>query len=189
MKKDDIVLTAVIAVGCTATAFAFVFLIKLGVKQEPLFALIGTLIGAAAAIGGAVWLADRNRNLERDAEVALLAKEYSKLLKTGLAAQEMEPEPDKDWPKDYRPRLYTLAEVAGDVHAVGKEALSHGKALSFLHRASVRRVQFAIDEYLRFWSDANRESDLEPWDERSFPGTTADVVQECKNAIAELSSN
>lgn len=178
--------SGVIAVGGAATGFALAFLLKFGIKQEPLFALIGALIGAATTIGGAAWLADRNRVVEREAEVRLLVREFSKLLKTALAARHVEPGTNMPWPKEYRPRLYSLADDAGHVHAIAGEALVHGKALSFVHRARIRRVQFAIDEFLRFWTDANAEDELPPWDERSFPEATASIIHESKVAIAEL---
>ena len=186
MKRNDLVLACVIAVGGAATGFALTFLVKFGVKQEALFALIGAIIGAAATIAGAAWLADRNRVVERDAEVSLLVNEYGKLLKEALAAQEVEPGAGMAWPEEYRPRLYQLAEAAGDMHAIAVEALAHGKALSFIHRAAVRRVQFVIGEYLQFWTDANAEDELPPWDERSFPEVTANIIHECRAAIAEL---
>jgi hypothetical protein len=186
MKRDELIQGGVIAVGSAATAVALVFMLKLGIKEESLFALLGALIGAAATIGGAAWLVDRDRIIEKDAEVALLIKEYSKLLTRAVAAQEAEPGSGMLWPTEYRPQLYRLAEVAGNVHAIAGEALNHGKALSFIHRAAIRRVQFVIDEYLRFYSDANAQGDLEPWDERSYPVVTADITHECKVAIAEL---
>lgn len=186
MKKDDNIPAWVIAVGGSATGFALTFMVKFGITQEALFALIGALIGAAATIGGAAWLSDRNRNFERDAEVTLLVNEFDKLLKKAVAVQGVQPGSGMPLPKEYRPRLFSLAEAAGNVHAIAAEALSHGKALSFIHRAAVRRVQFAIDEYLRFWTDANAEGDLDPLDERSFPEATDKIADECKVAIAEL---
>lgn len=184
MIRDYIAQTAIITVGCAATSFALVFLIKFGIKQESLFALIGAVIGASATIGGAAWLADRNRVVDRETEAALLVEEYGKLLKEALAAQAKEPDAGMDWPEEYRPRLYTLAETAGDVHAIASEALLHAKAISFIHRAEVRRVQFAINEYLSFWTAA--QGDLDPMDERSFPSVTADIINECRLAIAQL---
>lgn len=186
VKRDDLILAGVISIGAAATGFALVFMCRIGIKQESVFALVGALIGAAATIGGAAWLADRNRSLERDAEIELLATEFGKLLRASLAAQEAEPGTGMPWPEEYRPRLRNLAEIAGNVHAIATEALAHGKALSFIHRAAVRRVQFAIDCFLRFWTDANAEEDLHPLDERSFPETTGDVSHECQVAIAEL---
>lgn len=186
LKRDDAILAGVIAVGAAATGFALAFMCTFGIKQESVFALVGALIGAAATIGGAAWLADRNRNLERDAEIALLAKEFGKLLRASLAAQEAEPGTGMPWPRDYRPRLRNLAEIAGNIHAIAGEALTHGKALNFIHRAAVRRVQFAIDGFLAFWKDVNAEGELHPMDERSFPETTGDLSHECKVAIAEL---
>lgn len=186
VKRDDLILAAVIAGGAAATGFALAFMCRFDIKQESVFALVGALIGAAATIGGAAWLADRNRNLERDAEIALLATEFGKVLRASLAAQEMEPGPDMPWPEEYRPRLRNLAEIAGHVHAVAGEALSHGKALSFIHRAAVRRVRFVIDGFLQFWTDVNAEGELHPMDERSFPETTGELSHECKVAIAEL---
>lgn len=176
----------IIAVGGSATGFALTFMFKFGVKQEALFALIGAIIGATATIAGAAWLADRTRFAERDAEVSLLIDEFSKLLKKAVAAQEAEPGAGMAWPKEYRPRLLVLAEAAGVVHAIAGEALTHGKALSFIHRAAVRRVQFVIDEYLGFWTDANAEGELDPSDDRSYPEVTANITHECKVAIAEL---
>jgi hypothetical protein len=184
--RDDIVSAGVIAVGSSATAFALVFMVKLGVNQEPLFALVGALIGAAATVGGAAWLAGHNRNIERDAEVGLLIREYSKLLRQALAAKEFEPDTGLPWPEEYRPKLAKLAETAGNVHVIADVALKHGKALSFIHRAALQRVQFAINEYLQFWTDVHSEGELKPWDERSFPFATADIINECKIAIAEL---
>ena len=186
MNRDDFVMASIIVVGSSATGFALAFILKVGVKQETLLALTGAIIGAAATIAGTAWLADRNRVIERDAEASLLAKEFSKLLKNSLAAQEAEPGADMAWPKEYLPLLRRLAETSGDVHAITVEALTHGNALSFIHRAAVRRVQFVIDEYLQFCSDANVEGDLEPWDERSYPQVTANITHECKVAIAKL---
>lgn len=186
MQRDDLVHSGVIAVGGAATGFALAFLLKFGIKQEPLFALIGALIGAATTIGGAAWLADRNRVVERESETNLIMSELGKLLRRAMAAQEVEPGTGMPWPKEYRPRLYSLADDAGHTHAIAGEALAHAKALSFVHRAHIRRVQFAIDEFLQFWTDANAEEELPPWDERSFPEVTASIIHECKVAIAEL---
>jgi hypothetical protein len=186
MSKDDIVQAVVIAIGCSATTFLLVFMMKMGVKQESLFALGGTLIGAASAIVGAAWLSDRNRNLEKDAEVSLLMNEYGKLLKKVVAVQTVEPATGATWPATYKPLLLELAEVAGGVRVVAEEALTTGKALTFVHRAAVRRVQFTIHEYLQLWSDSNAEVELDPQDERTFPGATAEIARECKLAIAEL---
>jgi hypothetical protein len=186
VKSDDIIQAGVIAVGSAATGFALAFMINSGIKQEPLFALVGALIGAAATIGGAAWLANHNRVVERDAEVALLVEEYNRLLKAALAAQEAEPGLGMPWPKEYRPRLYKLAESAGNVHAIAEEALKHAKSLSFVHRAAVRRVQFAINGYLQFWTEANAQGDLDELDDRSYPIVTAEITHECKLAIAEL---
>lgn len=186
VKRDDLILQGVIAVGAAATGFALAFMCRFGVKQESVFALVGALIGAVATIGGAAWLADRNRNLERDAEIELLVTEFGKLLRASLAVQEAEPGAGMPWPKEYRPRLRKLADTAGNVHAVAGEALAHGKALSFIHRAAVRRVQFVIDGFLEFWTDANAEGELHPMDERSFPETTGELSHECKVAIAEF---
>ena len=186
MTKDDFVLACVIAVGASATGFALVFMVKFGVHEESLFALIGAIIGAAATVAGAAWLADRHRIAERNIEVSLLVKACAKLLHDALAAQKMEPGVGMPWPIEYRPLLYRLAESSGNVHAITVEALAHGKALSFIHRTALRRVQFAIDAYLRFWTDANAEGELEPWDERSFPEVTRDIVHECKIAISEF---
>lgn len=161
-------------------------MVKFGVKQEPLFALVGALIGAAATVAGAAWVVDRNRASERDAEISLILGEFQKLLRKSLRAQEAEPGTGMPWPEEYRPSLSVLAEASGNVHAMCGEALSHAKALTFIHRVAVRRVQFAINEYLSFWTDANAEQELEPWDERSFPVVTAEITHECKVAIAEL---
>ncbi|MDN4633155.1 hypothetical protein QCD71_16655 [Sphingomonas sp. PsM26] len=185
-KKDDLILAGVIAVGAAATGFALSFLCRFGIKQESVFALVGALIGAAATIGGAAWLADRNRNLERNAEITLLATEFGKLLRASLAAQEVEPGTNMVWSEVYRPRLHNLAEVADRVHAIAAEALAHGKALSFIHRAVVRRVQFANEGFLQFWTDVNAEGEPHPMDDRSFPKTTGYLSHECKVAIAEL---
>ncbi|MCW1432508.1 hypothetical protein [Novosphingobium sp. JCM 18896] len=178
--------SVVIAVGGAATGFALAFLMKFGIKQEPLFALVGALIGAATTIGGAAWLADRNRVIEREAEADLIVVEFQRLLKKALAAQEIEPGTNCPWPQEYRPRLDTLADDAGHAHAVAGEALTHGKALSFVHRARIRRVQFVINEFLGFWVDINSEKELPHWDERNFPDLTSDIVNECKITIAEL---
>jgi hypothetical protein len=104
VKSDDLIQAGVIAVGSAATGFALAFLINFGVKQEPLFALVGALIGATATIGGAAWLANHNRVVERDAEVALLVEQYRILLKASLAAQAAEPGYGMPWPKEYRPQ-------------------------------------------------------------------------------------
>lgn len=186
MKRDDVILALVLAIGSAATGFALAFLARYGIKQESLFALIGALIGAAAAIGGAAWAADRSRALEQDAEARVLVEGYGRLLRAALAASEAEPGTNMPWPSEYRPSLYRLAEAAGDMHAIASEAFAHAKALTFVQRAAARRVQFAIDEFLRFWSDANAEAELEPFDERSFPTMTAELIHECKVTIAEL---
>lgn len=188
MKADDYILSATTALGGGATAFALAYLLRLGIGQDQVFALVGALVGASATVAGAAWLADRNRRLERDAEAKLMVAEYGRLLAAANAAQEVEPVAGGIWPPDYRPRIHHLVDVAGGVHAVAVEALVHARALSFVQRASVRRVQYAIDELLRFYTDANAEGDLDPMDERSYPDATADVVEEARAAIAALAN-
>jgi hypothetical protein len=186
VKKDDVIFVGVIVVGGAATGFALAYLALYGIKQESLFALIGALIGAAAAIGGAAWSADRSRALERDSEIAVLLKGSRRLLKVALAANAAEPGTNMPWPSGYRPSLLRLAEAAGVMHAIANEAFAHAKALSFVQRAAVRRLQYAIDEFLGFWTDANAEGELEPDDDRNFPAMTGALIHECKMTIAEL---
>jgi hypothetical protein len=173
-------------VGSSATGFALAFMWKLGVKQEILVTFTGAIIGAAATIAGAAWLADRNRRIERDAEASLLAKELSKLLKNSLATQEAELGREMAWSIEYRSLLDSLDEISGNVHAILVEALAHGKALSFVHRVAVRRVQFVINEYLQLREDVRAAGELAEHDERDFPEVTADITRECKVAVAEL---
>lgn len=186
MKADDHILAATTALGGGATAFALACLLRLGIGQDQVFALVGALVGASATVAGAAWLADRNRRLERDAEAELMVAEYGRVQSAANAAQEVEPVGGGVWPPDYRPRIHHLADVAGGVHAVAAEALVHARALSFVQRASVRRVQYAIDEFLSFYTNANAEGDLDPMDERSYPAATADIVDEVQAAIAAL---
>ena len=130
MKADDYILSATTALAGGATAFALAYLLRLGIGQDQVFAL-----------AGAAWLADRNRRLERDVEAELMVAEYGRLLSAANPAQDVEPVGGGIWPPDYRPGIHHLADVAGGVRAVAAEVLVHARALSFVQRASVRRVQ------------------------------------------------
>ena len=187
MKLDNIIQLGAMTIGGAAAGFAFSALMKLGIRQDPLFALLGALIGACATVGGAAWLADRARAVERDAETSLLITECNNLLGKAVATQKSEPALNELWPKAYRPLLSQLSETAGDTRVILLEALAHARALNFVQRAALRRVEFAIEEYLQFWSDANAEGDLDPLDDRSFPGVTEEIIRECRGAIERLS--
>jgi uncharacterized membrane protein YgaE (UPF0421/DUF939 family) len=186
VKKGDFVQMGVVAVGSAATSFALAFMVKLGIKQESLFALVGALIGAAATVGGAAWLAERNRNYDRDSEVTLLTNEFRRLLIVANSTREAEPTTATAWSAEYRALVHRLAEEAGKVHAIAEEAIAHGKSLSFIHRTAVRTVKFAIDEYLTLYLDSNAEEVRLPLDERSFPIATSEIADRCQIAICEL---
>lgn len=184
ITRDDFVKSVTVAVIAGCMFFSLCFMTHHGMKEESVFALVGALIGAAATVGGAAWIADYTHRGERRTEITLLTAEYNALLAAALAAQAVEPPAGGAWPAEYRPRLDTLAEAAGSMHAVAGEVLNHAKAISFQHRVAMRRVKFAIDEFLAFWTVNHNGEDLNPADERNFPVLTQQLIAECRSAIA-----
>lgn len=60
IQRDRLVEIGVFAMLSGISGAAIALLRVEGFKAEQIFALAGALIGAAATVGGAIWVADRN---------------------------------------------------------------------------------------------------------------------------------
>lgn len=72
----------IIAIGCGATGSAIGLMIRLGISSESIFSLLGALIGAAASVGGAVWVVSWQQGAKRRIDRKLLIAAIDEPLQT-----------------------------------------------------------------------------------------------------------
>lgn len=125
-----------------------------GVKAEHIFSLAGAIIGAAAAVGGAAWLSDRNARIAHRREVDLLEAECTRIK---LAVDEAVTAIMMDGELFTVPISGPVREVAfgikdtcAEFPALIQEALQQAKTLSFDQRAKLSSASGAVHSYLSF---------------------------------------
>ena len=177
-----------VGAGAAAVSAASIAAIKFGASQEALLGLLGALIGAATTVAGAVWLADRNVRIEQDAEVRLLSKEFQLVRTSATSALALAPESNEDWSDEYVNALRSLDMPIRETHSITKEALDHGKRLSFRMRMRLRQVEAASERVWNFYEDSFlQEGDLEYWDERTWPDQLSHLIEVIDLALGEFS--
>lgn len=177
---------AVIGIAAGGTGAAIAALFNLGFKSGDVFAFSGALIGAAATVAGAAWLAEWSARAAHRREADQIIAESSPLL---TATRVLLPKIPKDlgsW-AEFRPQLHELAEAARDVLAVLREALALARTLDFRERVALARAVAAVDSFQDFHSSVFSPEGEHPLDERSWPSEFREVEHRLAVLVAELS--
>lgn len=182
MLRDKLVQVLVIGVTAGGIAGGFVGLIYAGFESEDVFAFAGAVVGAAATVGGAAWLADRSVARERREEQSLIREELEALNVVAGAAAAAVPNGGA-WTDQWRSSLNGMIDVARRACRFLDEVIGSAKTLNFHQREAVKLTRAAAERFVSFHNDVFSEGDLEPYDERTWASEIEPVVSETRAAL------
>lgn len=184
--KDSAVEMIAGAVSAAGIGAAAAILLNLDAELSDVLGLLGALIGAAATVAGAAWLADRTAKEARNAESSILADECKVLKREtdALAAAWTEEYPR---PLSWQQALHDLERQAREVPALFREALEHAKALDFRQRVKIRKAEGAVLSFTIVYDDCYSGVELNSFDDRDWPSTLAYMSECLGEAANELS--
>jgi len=182
-RKDRLIEAALISVGAGATGAVIGIMLIYQVDMSDIFTLAGAIIGAAATVGGAIWVADRNSNREFAKEVDVLSSDFVKLLAQAQLVSSLSPAPEGPWSTEYRAALHEFgAKVRGSLMIV-EQAIERSKSLDFRHRASLINLQRILSFSNDFYADCfESEEEPHPLDERDWRVIVPDVVERVEDS-------
>ena len=144
-------LTFWLLVSLTAggTGGAIAILITTGFKSDDVFAFAGAIIGAAATVAGAAWLADHTVNKAKRAEQEAILDEIH-LVRQRVAVTL------PFFPDTYEVRdgcfeaLELFEPIALHANEFFIEVIQHAKTLDFGKRQKIKALSRALEEFLAF---------------------------------------
>lgn len=169
-----------------ATAAAFVLLVKSGLKSEDVFAFTGALVGAAATVAGAAWIADRTQAKDRYKEQCLISEDLTALFDVSRAALVLYPV-DTPWTDNWRSALSALGDIASGSARFLDEVIEFAKTLDFSQRELIKAARADIVRFNDFYQDV-QDPDYQdsPMDERDWPSMIGAMAGSTKAALATL---
>lgn len=144
-------LTFWLLVSLTAggTGGAIAILITTGFKSDDVFAFAGAIIGAAATVAGAAWLADHTVNKAKRAEQDAILEEIH-LVRQRVAVT-LPFFPDTHQVRDgCYDALNLLEPIALHAKEFFGEVIQHAKTLDFGKRQKIKALSRALEEFLTF---------------------------------------
>lgn len=182
MVRDKPVQLLVIGVTAGGVAAGFITLISTGFKSEDVFAFAGAVVGAAATVAGAAWLADRSLTRERREEQSLIYEELDALHRVATAAAASNPK-GGDWTDQWRSSMNGMIDVARGSCRFLDEVIGSARTLDFHQREAVKLTREAAERFVSFHNDVFSEGELEPYDERTWASEIEPVVDETRSAL------
>lgn len=184
--RDEITELTLLAVTAGGTGAAIAILISTGFKSDDVFAFSGALIGAAGTVAGAAWLTDRTATKEARKEQSLIRTDLAILLDASETALRHYPN-GKVWTGEWRSSINGLGDIA---HGTGRfldEVIAHARTLDFSQRETIKDARLQVRYFVAFFNDVfNTEGDLDPMDERDWPGMIRDMVRATGAALQTL---
>lgn len=161
IQRDGLIQASLVGASAGGMGAAAALLIASGFNSGDVFAFSGAVVGAAATIAGAVWLADRNDRIafrrERGllhtecAEMAILTRECGRLLPEPMVSPRPEP---------FASIADKLIARCGEAKAILREAADRAEQLDFRQRVRIVRAEFAISDFIDwYWEDEQHELD------------------------------
>ncbi|KQM64683.1 hypothetical protein ASE65_15550 [Sphingomonas sp. Leaf16] len=183
MTRDEVLQCLLTGLGGGVSGCGFAALLLSGFKSDDVFAFGGALVGAAAAVGGGAWLADRTAKATLRRETGILTDECIRLLAAVEQSIALLPEDQsKPWPTGFKPSLHHLNDIAIEVPAIFREAIAKSIALDFRQRVKVIKAEGAVLAFATFHQDAFSDYELPPQDERDWPST----LQHLRESLTEM---
>ncbi|NML95465.1 hypothetical protein [Novosphingobium olei] len=179
INRDELILCTLMGATGGGVGIAVAILIRLGMPIEPTMSLVGAFIGAAGTVAGSVWLSDRNRNAELRQEIKILIDDLEALSSYASHAIICAPKENENWSDEYRKSLNEFGWKTRGSRMVIEKALERSRSLDFKQLASLTHLQINLAYAETFFQDCfETEAELEPWDERTWPGVLRNVIQE-----------
>jgi type II secretory pathway pseudopilin PulG len=182
MVRDKLVQLLVLGVTAGGVGAGFIALINTGFKSEDVFAFAGAVVGAAATVAGAAWLADRALTRERREEQSLIREELQALHQVASAAAASNPKVG-DWTDEWRSSMNAMIDVARGSCRFLDEVIATARTLDFHQREAVKLTREAAARFVSFHNDVFSERELEHWDERTWASEIEPVVSETSAAL------
>lgn len=169
------------AVGLSAggVGTAMGWLMNHGFKEETAFSFLGAVVGAAATVAGAVWVADRTATAASVKEKSILLKECETILTLTSRSLDIW-NSDKAPTGAFRTSIHSLQRAALEAPAIFREALARSTTLDFRQRVKLIKAEAGILSFQRFYSDVFSDFELDPQEERDWPSTLSYLL-ECVN--------
>jgi hypothetical protein len=183
VKRDDVIQSVLVAITAAGFGSGMAILVNTGFKSDDVFAFGGAIVGAAGTVAGAAWLTDRAVTKEKREEQSLVRAELETVLSAAEKAYPLFPH-DEPWTDGWRAALHELVEVARGAQRFLEEVITHAKTLNFHQRESVKDARARIGFFVDFYNDVfSGPYDEDPMDERSWPGTIADMIDGVAGAL------
>ncbi|RIV79562.1 hypothetical protein [Pelagerythrobacter aerophilus] len=167
--RDHLITCLIMGAAAGGLGIFVALMIRVGFPLEPVMAFLGALTGATATVAGAVWVADRNHNIEMSREVQILTDALGKLQKSAEHAQALEPTDSKTMPAEYREAIKQFGLNSRATRMIIDQAIQRSKALNFHQMASLGNLHGMVVEVEQFYADCfESPEDLHPADDRSW---------------------
>lgn len=169
VTRDDVITCLLAGIGAGGTAAGMSYLFNMGFQNQDVFAFSGALVGAAAAVFGAAWVADRATTSAKRTEQAIVYAVCAKLLAANRAAAAVGIVNDEvNWTPEWRTAIRSLAVDAAETRATLQQALLTAQALDFRQRVKITKAEQAVTFFQTFYDDVMGPYDDDPLDERSW---------------------
>lgn len=174
-----------VGVGAGGTGAALGWFLLHGYKEEAVFSFLGAVVGAAATVAGAVWLADRTASSASARERQILIDECSALMPIVRRSIDIY-QADGQVTGAFKVSVQSLYTASLEVPAIMREALARALTLDFRQRVKLLKAEGGLLGFDRFYQDVFTPGDLDPMDERSWIGTLSHMEDGLRELIAEL---
>ncbi|WP_313393560.1 hypothetical protein [Sphingobium yanoikuyae] len=172
-----------IAAGGSGSAIGW-FLMH-GYKEEAVFSFLGAIVGAAATVAGAVWLADRTATSASAKERQILIDECTALepiIERSIAIYDA----DGRVTGAFKTSVRSLHRAALEVPAIMREALARANTLDFRQRVKLIKAEGAILEFDQFFRDVFSHEGLDQMSDKTWTGVLTHVGKCLKELTDEL---
>lgn len=129
--RDKAVEVAIFGVLGGVSGAGIALLWAAGFKAEHVFALVGAFIGAAATVGGAIWVTDRNANADRAREVAILSRDLSSLVADSTKVREFDPDEAAKWSEDFLEAVVEFRSKLRGSRMMTSQAVENSRGIGF----------------------------------------------------------
>ncbi len=167
--RDRIIEMAAVGIAAGGSGSAIGWFLIHGYKEEAVFSFLGAIVGAAATVAGAVWLADRTATSASVKERQILIDEcvsLAPIIERSLAIYNA----DGRVTGAFRTSVHSLHNAALEVPAIMREALARASTLDFRQRVKLIKAEAAILDFEGFYQDVFSPEGPDPINEQSWPG-------------------
>lgn len=184
IPKDKLIEIAIFGVlgGISGASIALLWIA--GFKAEHIFALAGAVIGAAATVGGAIWVTDRNASIEAKKETDLLLDDLAILLKDGTVVRDFDRQAAANWTDEYDSATFEFGYKIRGSRLLTAQAVENSKALNFRQRAACHGLNEALVDAEKFFHEKLEEGGFAAGDQHGWMEQVNMVIDRTTETIA-----